>query len=133
MEKYMDHQRQVYHNFIDFKKAFDRVWHEGLWNVMSEFGIGNDLIKIIKLLYESVKSAAELTVLVLLNKQIGTKFDTTVVRQCCLLLSVLFNIFLEQIMQFLTDSIEKTSTSYGMEISHEKSKILVNGDNSTHL
>ena len=133
MEKYMDHQRQVYHNFIDFKKAFDRVWHEGLWNVMSEFGIGNDLIKIIKLLYESVKSAAELTVLVLLNKQIGTKFDTTVVKQCCILLSVLFNIFLEQIMQFLTDSIEKTSTSYGMEISHEKSKILVNGDNSTHL
>ena len=44
----MDHQRQVYHNFIDFNKVFDRVWHEILWNVMSEFGIGNDLIKIKK-------------------------------------------------------------------------------------
>ena len=25
MEKYMDHQRQIYRNFIDFKKAFERV------------------------------------------------------------------------------------------------------------
>ena len=51
MEKHME-QRQVYHNFIDFKKAFDRMctlpWHDGLWNVMSECGIGNDLIQIIK-------------------------------------------------------------------------------------
>ena len=163
MEKHMDHQRQVYHNFIDFKKAFDRVWHDGLWNVMSEFGIDNDLVKIIKSLYESAKSA------VLLNNQIGTKFDTTVgVRQGCLLSPVLFNIFLEKIMQdslvdqsssiaiggrkinnlrfaddidliagseselqSLTDSLEKASTSYGMEINHEKSKILVNGDHST--
>ena len=25
MEKHIDQQRQVYHNFIDYKKAFDRV------------------------------------------------------------------------------------------------------------
>ena len=87
----MDHQRQVYHNFIDFNKVFDRVWHEILWNVMSEFGIGNDLIKIIKSLYESAKSA------VLLNNQNGTKFDTTVrVRQGCLLSPFLFYIFLKK-------------------------------------
>ena len=48
--------------------------------------------------YESAKNA------VLLNNQIGTKFYTTVgVRQCCLLSPVLFNIFLEKIMQ---DSLE---------------------------
>ena len=27
----MDHKLRVYHNFIDFKKAFDRVWHEGFF------------------------------------------------------------------------------------------------------
>ena len=26
MGKHIDQQRQVYHNFIDYKKAFDRVW-----------------------------------------------------------------------------------------------------------
>ena len=30
MEKHIDQQRQVYHNFIDYKKAFHRVWHGGL-------------------------------------------------------------------------------------------------------
>ena len=29
MEKHIDQQRQVYHNFIDYKKAFDIVWYEG--------------------------------------------------------------------------------------------------------
>ena len=46
MEKYMDQQRQFYHNFIDFKKAFDRVWQEVLWHVMSEFGIGKTQEKV---------------------------------------------------------------------------------------
>ena len=26
-EKYLQHQQDIYHVFIDFKKAFDRVWH----------------------------------------------------------------------------------------------------------
>ena len=91
MEKHIDQQCQVYHNFIDYKKAFDRVWHEGLWHVMSSFGIGNDIIQCIKSLYISSKSS------VLLNNNNGTKFNTTVgVRQGCLLSPVLFNIFLEK-------------------------------------
>ena len=30
-EKYLQHQQNLYHVFIDFKKAFDRVWHAVLW------------------------------------------------------------------------------------------------------
>ena len=26
-EKYLQHQQDLYHIFIDFKKAFDGVWH----------------------------------------------------------------------------------------------------------
>ena len=29
-EKYLEHQKPIYHTFIDFKKAFDRVWHKAL-------------------------------------------------------------------------------------------------------
>ena len=29
-EKYLQHQQNLYHVFIDFKKAFGRVWHEAL-------------------------------------------------------------------------------------------------------
>ena len=27
IEKHEQHQCDLFHNFIDFKKAFDRVWH----------------------------------------------------------------------------------------------------------
>ena len=26
-EKHIQHQQDLYHVFIDFKKAFDRIWH----------------------------------------------------------------------------------------------------------
>ena len=29
-EKYLQHQQDLYHVFIDFKKAFDKVWHAAL-------------------------------------------------------------------------------------------------------
>ena len=35
-EKYLQHQQDLYHVFIDFKKAFDRVWHAALWATMEE-------------------------------------------------------------------------------------------------
>ena len=30
-EKYLQLQQNLYHVFIDFKKTFDRLWHEALW------------------------------------------------------------------------------------------------------
>ena len=33
-EKYLQHQQDLYHVFIDFKKAFDRVRHAALWATM---------------------------------------------------------------------------------------------------
>ena len=30
-EKYLQQQQDLYRVFIDFKKAFDRVWHAALW------------------------------------------------------------------------------------------------------
>ncbi|KNZ54314.1 uncharacterized protein VP01_2980g3 [Puccinia sorghi] len=41
--------------FVDFKKAFDRVPHEGLWARLHQTGIHKDLISIIKQGYNSSK------------------------------------------------------------------------------
>ena len=38
-EKYLQHQQNLYQVFIDFKKAFDRVWHEALWATMRKYNI----------------------------------------------------------------------------------------------
>ena len=32
IEKHLELQRSLYHNFINFKRAFDRVCHDSLWN-----------------------------------------------------------------------------------------------------
>ena len=36
-EKYLQHQQNLYHVFIDFKKAFDRIWHEDLWATIRKY------------------------------------------------------------------------------------------------
>ncbi|KAL8619196.1 hypothetical protein ACOMHN_049978 [Nucella lapillus] len=55
----------LFHNVIDFKKAFDRVWHDGLWQVMRNYNIDSNIMDVIKALFDDSKSAA------LLNNQIG--------------------------------------------------------------
>ena len=47
-EKYLQHQQDLYHVFIDFKKAFDRVWHAALQATMKTYNISTNLIKVIK-------------------------------------------------------------------------------------
>ena len=92
-EKYLQHQQNLYHVFIDFKKAFDRVWHEALWATMRKYNINASIIRAIENLYDKAQSA------VLFNGSTGEWFRTTVgVRQGCLLSPTLFNIFLERIM-----------------------------------
>ena len=94
IEKHLQHQRDLFHNFIDFKKAFDRVWHDGLWHVLRGYNTDERLAGVIQALYEHSSSA------ILLNDQLGEFFKTTVgVRQGCLLSPVLFNMFLERIIQ----------------------------------
>ena len=157
-EKYLQYQQDLYHVSIDFKKAFDRVWHAALWVTMKKHNISTNLIQVIKNLYNKATSA------ILFNSSIGDWFRTTVgVRQGCLLSSNLFNIFLERIMtdaleghertvsiggrtitniRFaddidglageqeemanLVERLDKTSTTYGMEISAEKTKLMTN-------
>ena len=86
-EKYLQHQQHLYHVFIDFKKAFDKVWHA----TMKKYNISTNLIQVIKNFYNKATSA------VFFNGSIGDWFRTTVgVRQGCLLSPSLFNIFLEK-------------------------------------
>ena len=101
------HQQGLYHVFIDFKKAFDRVWHAALWATMRLYNINANLINAIQNLYDKATSA------VCFNGSTGDWFRITVgVNQGCLLSPALFNIFLERIM---ADALEdhKSTVSIG--------------------
>ena len=69
-EKYLQHQQNIYYVFIDFKKAFDRVWHAALWATVKKYNISTNLIQVIKNLYNKATSA------VLFNSNIGDWFRT---------------------------------------------------------
>ena len=89
-EKYLQRQQDLYHVYINFKKAFDRVLHAALWATMKKYNISTYFIQIIKNLSNKATSV------VLFNSSIGDWFRTTVgVRQGCLLSHTLFNIFLK--------------------------------------
>ena len=64
--------RELCHNCIDYKKAFDRVWHYCLSRVLKEYNIDNRLIEVIKPLFGEATSA------VILKGNAGDLFQTTV-------------------------------------------------------
>ena len=112
-EKYLQHQQDLHHVFIDFKKAFDGIWHAALWATMKKYNISTNLIQVIKNLYNKATSAA------LCNGSIRDWFRTTVgVGQGCLLSPTLFNIFLERIMTDALEDHEGIVSSGGRTISN---------------
>ena len=97
-EKYLQRQQDLYHVFIDFKKAFDGVLHAAPWATMKKYNISTNLIRVIKTFYGKATSA------VLFNSSTGDWFRTTVgVRQRSLLSPTLFNLSLEKIV---TDALQ---------------------------
>ena len=71
-EKCLQHQQNLYHVFIDFKKAFGRVWHAALWATMRKYNISANLVRTIEQLYDKATSAVQM------NGSIGEWFRTTV-------------------------------------------------------
>ncbi|GFO40092.1 endonuclease-reverse transcriptase [Plakobranchus ocellatus] len=122
MEKYPQHQQELHHVFIDFKKAFDRVWHEALWSTMRKHNINSNLICVVENLYNMSISA------VFCNNNIGDWFRTTVgVRQGCLLSPTLFNIFLERIMTDVLEDHRGTVSIGGRPITNLRFADDING------
>ena len=84
----------MFRSFLDFNRAFDRVWHEDLWQVLRSFKVEGGLVQAVRALYEN--SSREF----LLTSQLEEFFKTTVgVSQGYILSPILFNLFLERIMQ----------------------------------
>ncbi len=81
---------------MDFKKAFDSVWHEGLYLKLLENGIGGRLYDLIKDLYTNTRCAVKLS-------GHATPFfsHNRGVRQGCILSPLLFNLFINELAKLL--------------------------------
>ena len=83
----------MFFNFVDYRKAFDRVWHDAIWPVLRKYGIEEDIMRVLEQL--NAKSTSKVRV----GAKFSEKFPCSVgVRQGCVLSPSLFNVFLEEIV-----------------------------------
>ena len=88
--------RKLYCAYIDFKQAFDKIWRQGLWAKMMQYDINGKCNKIIKKLYENIKSK------ITTNKGSTAYFPcNTGVRQGENLSPFLFNLYLNDLEAYL--------------------------------
>ena len=91
-------KRHTYTCFIDIKKAYDTVWHDGLKAKLQECGIGGRMYRAICSLYEGCESTLRL------GGNLGyTDFFPiqTGVRQGCILSPLLYSIFINDLAEEL--------------------------------
>ena len=93
LEKVNAWQKPVILNFIDFKKAFDSVHRETIWQILHLYGFPDKIVDIIRNMYEHSRSAVRM------NGTIGEWFKVvTGVRQGCILSPLLFAIVIDWVM-----------------------------------
>jgi hypothetical protein len=84
--------------FVDFKKAFDTVWHDGLWCRLHNAGIKGRPLKILQSLYSDIRQS------VLVDDQQTEYIKASQgVRQGCPISPVLFSIFIEEMVHKLKE------------------------------
>ena len=101
--------KKTYAFFLDIQKAYDSVWHDGLWYKLWDMGVKGRMWRVIKKMYESSKSA------VLLE---GEKSDTFTIEQGvaqgCSLSPILFSVFVNDLLK------EVEQTGLGIQLSSGK-------------
>ncbi len=84
----------VYHCFVDYTKAFETVWHDGLWAVLESYQVLQRLVKLLKNLYNQSELAVKI------NGRLGEWFHSEVgSRQGDPLSPLLFITLLERVME----------------------------------
>ena len=48
---------KTYVCFIDIQKAYDRVWRDGLWDKLHEYGVKGKMWRMLRNMYENVESS----------------------------------------------------------------------------
>ena len=94
MEKAREFQKNIYFCFIDYAKVFDCVDHNKLWKILKEMGIPDHLTCLLRNLYAGQEATVRTGHGTTGWFQIGKG-----VRQGCILLLYLFNLYAEYIMR----------------------------------
>ena len=88
--------QKLYACFVDFKQAFDRVWHMGLFYKLSKMDINNHFLRIIRSMYSNIKLSVKT------RNLLTDQFQSNIgVRQGDNLSPLLFNLYINDIPQYI--------------------------------
>uniref|UniRef100_A0A4W5RDT1 ribonuclease H n=1 Tax=Hucho hucho TaxID=62062 RepID=A0A4W5RDT1_9TELE len=110
------HQKKegkIFACFIDFKKAFDSIWHEGLFYKILQTGLGGKVYDLIKCMYTENKCAIKIK-----NQRTEFFSQSRGVRQGCSLSPNLFNIYINELADMLDHSPAPGLTLFDTEVKY---------------
>ena len=93
-EKCPEQKMPLYAVFIDFKKAFDTVSREGLWQVLRKFGSPGKFINLVASLHDGMQVQMSYG-----NIQSKNFLVSTGVKQGCVLAPKLFSLYLAAMLE----------------------------------
>ncbi|VDO19666.1 unnamed protein product [Heligmosomoides polygyrus] len=102
IEQCLEYRYPLHINFVDFKKAFDSVHRESLWEILKLYGVPTTFVEIFRSLYQNSMCCVKTT--------LGNTsyFEvTTGVRQGCVLSPLLFNVALDFVMRRTTAEVQE--------------------------
>ena len=103
VQKYLSKKRgRFYCIFIDFKKAFDNVRHDKLWDAMERKGISGKFLNCNKSIYTKLKSCIKI------DGKLTKYFDCTIgTRQGCVGSPKIFSLFINDLVSYINSDNER--------------------------
>ena len=88
--------------FIDFRKAFDSIDHDKLWDALTRKGIEGNFLRIWKSLYSKLKSCVKV------DENLTNYFDCTIgTRQGCVGSPKIFSLFINDLISYLESKLNQ--------------------------
>ena len=99
VDLYKEKGKHIYACFVDFKAAFDNVWHAGLMYKLRNYGISSKIINLLYSMYSKLKTCVKK------GSYMSTSFSCNVgTRQGCNLSPTLFKMFIDDIYSILNEN-----------------------------
>ena len=97
IQKYLSKKRdRFFCIFIDFKKAFDSIRHDKLWDALERKGIKGKFLDTIKSMYKKLKSCVKI------DGNLTPYFDCSIgTRQGCVASPKIFSLFINDLVDYL--------------------------------
>ena len=99
IDKSFANKKKLYTCFVDFKKAYDTVWRNGLFFKMLKSKINPGFVQLLQNMYSKLRSCVQI------QGGISSWFDSLIgLKQGCNLSPILFNLFINSLIHHINSS-----------------------------